>query len=291
MGSELRQLSREGLKELGTGRSATVYALSDKEVLKVFLPSYSVDKIRDEYEITRKVSEAGIRCAKAIELVEVEGRPAVIYERISADNIGAAMFTAMREHDDKDLTELVDYYVSFMKKLHSIELPEGYFPDIRKRFADRARALSGIRFDEAHSKKIIDWLESEPVTCHYLHGDFNPTNVPVMGPDPVLFDVGDAALGDPVFEFAFMNCADLMEKIRKGMLEDLYGLTLEMVDTLREKVYERYYEGESEESMNDIRNRAHIAGNIYLLTMELGLTEYTDEIRQFFNAMIDQILP
>ena len=72
--SQMRRIATAGLELLGSGRTASVYSLSEKEALKVFLPTYPSAKSEREYQTTRKIHEAGIPCAALSKVDKAERR-------------------------------------------------------------------------------------------------------------------------------------------------------------------------------------------------------------------------
>jgi hypothetical protein len=81
-------------KLLGQGRTAEVYAWGDFQVLKLFFTTWPVEWIHQEARVARVVHEAGLASPAAGDLIEVEGRLGIVYERID----GPSMLEEVARH-------------------------------------------------------------------------------------------------------------------------------------------------------------------------------------------------
>ncbi|MBE5915333.1 MAG: hypothetical protein E7273_00655 [Pseudobutyrivibrio ruminis] len=71
---KLRNVSTDGLELIAEGKTAGVYAYSETEVLKVYFPFFPEEDIISQWDDTRKLTEIGMPCAKALEMVRVGGQ-------------------------------------------------------------------------------------------------------------------------------------------------------------------------------------------------------------------------
>src|SRR5512138_225427 len=79
---------------IARGRTAEIYAWDDRHILKLYrdwCPSHWVDY---EARIARAVHESGVPSPAAGEIVEVDGRRGLIYERLE----GPSMLQEMSSH-------------------------------------------------------------------------------------------------------------------------------------------------------------------------------------------------
>src|SRR5437870_2394275 len=67
---------------IGTGRTAEVYAWGRGEVVKLYFSWWPQENIEYEAKIARAVVEAGVPAPKVGDILQVEGRTGLIYERI-----------------------------------------------------------------------------------------------------------------------------------------------------------------------------------------------------------------
>ena len=288
--NELRQLSAEGLELIGEGTTAKVYGLSADEVVKVFSSFISPEEIRGYFTVTKKLEEAGINVAKAKELVKVGDTLGIIYERVSSRNVGDIIFHGIGGRDMAAFGKWTDYYVEKARSLHAITFPDGTFPDIRERYAKKLDAISGIILSSEYVPCLKEYLFSIPKFCHYLHGDLNPTNI-IIGDKDRLIDAGEAALGDGIFDFAYLSSIVVFfEKLFPGFCEKHYQASAEDIRLFYDMVIDRYYAGCSGEERSGIREKLKILGVIYGVTTNMGSGDYIEQIRMAADRLVKSYL-
>lgn len=78
---------------LSRGFTSDVYAWGERQVLKLFHSGVSAAELAArEYNVTRSVYAAGLPAPAPYELVAIEGRPGIIFERVD----GMLMFTQVQ---------------------------------------------------------------------------------------------------------------------------------------------------------------------------------------------------
>src|SRR5688572_11512086 len=78
---------------LAEGRMAEVFEYGDGRVLKLFRAEASQWDIEHEVHNTRVVRESGFDAPRIDDVIEVNGRPGIVFERID----GASMLTRMMQ--------------------------------------------------------------------------------------------------------------------------------------------------------------------------------------------------
>ncbi len=76
---------------IGRGRIAEVFAWGDNQVLKLFYNGRFPDSIVQEARIGRLVYEAGLATPAVGDIVELEGRQGIIFERMNGPSMLAEM--------------------------------------------------------------------------------------------------------------------------------------------------------------------------------------------------------
>ena len=285
----MRNISTEGLPLLGTGRTASVYALSDKEVLKVYLPTYPDEKILSDWEITHKVQEAGIPCAGALERVQAGDLRGMIFERVSSKTLGDIIFEALRTHDRETLNKWTDYYIAQAKQLHAMTFPSGTFPDIKEQYLNKLKKAEGVLISEESSALLAAALRELPDSNHFLHGDLNPTNMLLPEENGLLIDVGDAAQGDPLFDFCYLlSIKYFFNRILPDLTMRTFAVPGEEADHFCEMVLRKYYADADEVQFHDIERRAGILGVLYGVTMDMGSGDHIPMLYQVINQFISE---
>ncbi len=173
---------------LGRGGSGEVFAFGPGRVLKLFWPKYAY-AAEMEAGKARAVWRAGVRAPAVYEVVELEGRPGIVYERIdgpllfarladgdaAVHEVGRQLAELHAEIRRHELAELEDLVGAIERTIES--LPAAERPAARARIARVA-----------------------PGKALY-HGDFHPGNV-ILAAEPVVIDWVNAFSSHPAFDVA-----------------------------------------------------------------------------------------
>jgi hypothetical protein len=74
-------------KPIAAGRTADIYAWKDGRILKLLRPGFPPGLIKQEELITAAICQAGIAAPKIYGIVEVNGQPGIVYERIDGPSL------------------------------------------------------------------------------------------------------------------------------------------------------------------------------------------------------------
>jgi aminoglycoside phosphotransferase (APT) family kinase protein len=175
---------------IGAGRTADVYAWGGDRILKLFQAWMPADSVEGEFTITRLAREAGLPVPAAEELVEVDGRPGIIFERVH----GPSMLQVLEKQPGKVLSiarQLAELHV----RMHAGILPEG--PDGQHQQIERGVAWAKGLTD-GEKQAILDILARLPKGNAVCHGDFHPDNILITGNGPVIIDWMTGTRGNPL---------------------------------------------------------------------------------------------
>jgi uncharacterized protein (TIGR02172 family) len=170
------------------GRTAEVYAWDDNHVLKLYRDWWPSSSVEDEATIARAVHSAGVPSPAAGEIIEVNGRLGLIYERIE----GISMLRDMNAHPWTIIAHarsLADLHV----KIHQQSIPglpsykDHLWYDISK----------GEHLTEDLRKNLLGMLDVLPDGKQLCHGDYHPGNVILAKEGPVVIDWLTACSGNP----------------------------------------------------------------------------------------------
>lgn len=184
-------------KPIAFGRTAEIYAWGEGRILKLLRPGFPANLIQQEEAVTTAIYQAGISAPKIYEVVEVNGRPGIVYERID----GPSMIEDLERHPFR-LRE----HAALLARLHSgihtytySPVPEG---------APRQKMILAQQIQSAEvlpstvRSTVINLLNSLPDGNTLCHNDFHPLNV-LMGPSgAVIIDWESASLGNPCADVA-----------------------------------------------------------------------------------------
>ena len=94
------------------GRTADIFEWDDSHILKLFHNWFSLEDIEYEFKIAKAVHASGVKSPAVKEIVQVDGRNGLIYERIH----GETMFTLLKRQPWKISQHLRE---SMVKKVTS----------------------------------------------------------------------------------------------------------------------------------------------------------------------------
>jgi Ser/Thr protein kinase RdoA (MazF antagonist) len=135
--------------KLGEGGSSVVHEWGDGLVVKLFRPQYAF-AIEREVASARAVHLAGIASPRVYDMVEVDGRTGIVFERIAGPSLLEQLVNGART-----ATEVGHALARIHLAMHAIDVPS--LPDLAAVVRDH-----GLDF---------------PAGSAVFHGDFHPGNV------------------------------------------------------------------------------------------------------------------
>ncbi|WP_420432842.1 phosphotransferase family protein [Candidatus Poriferisocius sp.] len=182
-------MSRPG-QLVAVGRTSDVYAFGPGAVVKVPRPSVPAHWAADEAEFTAAVRDLGAPAPAVLDVVQVEGRDAIVFERVW----GPSMWELIVDGPHNAAAfgrELADVHRQILRA----GLPVAVSGSVGRM---QRKIIEIKQFSEAERDRALHILEGLPSGAALLHGDLHPGNV-LMGPaGPVVIDWFDAAIGHPV---------------------------------------------------------------------------------------------
>lgn len=181
------------LKELPStpiaqGRTAEIYLWDDHHVLKLYRDWCPSDWVEYEARIAGAVYEAGIPSPAIGEIVEVNGRRGLTYERLDGISMLRDMSARLwRLFQHARL--LADLQVQINQK-SIVGLPA---------YKDRLRydILNTEHLKAALRDKVLARLDILPDGQNVCHGDYHPDNVIITKAGPIIIDWMTACSGSP----------------------------------------------------------------------------------------------
>lgn len=190
----MKNISIEGLTEIGKGASGTVYQYDADRVIKLYSEHYSIEQVTRVYENTKMLCEKGIRTAVPYELVSCENRYGIVSEYLKG-----RILTEIYNDEGCDYEMLTSGYAEFIKKTNSLHFDQGEFPkmrDVLMEYHEKARA--DIPKD-LYSKGLA-FIEALPDENTFVHGDAHCDNIMVKEGEFILLDTDDVGVGPSVME-------------------------------------------------------------------------------------------
>jgi aminoglycoside phosphotransferase (APT) family kinase protein len=179
---------------IGQGRTAEIFAWGEKEVLKLFRPEFS-SPAGSAYEakIARAIFATGAPSPSVGDVVEVEERAGIVYERIEGPSLEAQIRTRpwLIARAARTLAET-------QAATHKRSLPT--LPSLRKTLQQRIQHATPLT--PALRAAADTALERLPDGSALCHGDFHAGNVLLSSRGPLVIDWENATSGPPLADVA-----------------------------------------------------------------------------------------
>jgi uncharacterized protein (TIGR02172 family) len=178
---------------VGVGRTAEVYAWGEGQVLKLYRAGLPRAWVEREARVGRIVAAAGLHAPAVGELVEVDGRWGIVYQRIE----GPSMLDTLVARPEM-LAPLAEQFAGLHAEMHACLRPELH--------SQRAALTHAIEqaapLDPALRQTVLRHLAQLPAGEAVCHGDYHPGNVVLTGQGPVVIDWMTATHGSPAADVA-----------------------------------------------------------------------------------------
>lgn len=178
---------------IALGATAEVYSWNDGQVLKLFNRGVAGSTAEYEANLTRIVYATGLPVPAAGEIVEIDGRFGLVYERIE----GVSMLEALMKQPWK-FSIYARQLAELQADMHKRRVPEmpSQVDRLRWKIGDTELLPQDIR------QAALKALERMPEEDRLCHGDFHPGNILLTAHGPVIIDWIDASRGSPLMDVA-----------------------------------------------------------------------------------------
>ncbi len=189
-----RRMAHEAMTLLAEGRTAEVYAWGDGAILKLFRDWVPRDQAEHEAEVARAVSASGLPVPWVGEIVDVDGRAGLVYERIDGPSL---LDGFMKRPWTLRPTGLI--LARLHAELHKTHIAAAV-PEQRRRLG-RKIEQAGL-LSSALRSRALETLAGLPDGDVLCHGDFHPGNILMTPSGPIVIDWIDATRGHPLADVA-----------------------------------------------------------------------------------------
>ncbi len=179
---------------IANGRTAEIYSWKEGEVLKLFYDWVKLEDIKNEVRIVRTIHACGLPIPTVGDLIHVNGRTGLIYQREYGDNMW------------KNLSQKpwrVFDYAGRMAKLHfqiHTRTIQGEIPFQEQKLFAKIRDAESI--PSRLKSKALSALETMPNNNQLCHGDLHPGNILMTADGEVIIDWIDSSIGNPLADLA-----------------------------------------------------------------------------------------
>jgi aminoglycoside phosphotransferase (APT) family kinase protein len=161
--------------------------------VKLFFPNFSPDYVQYEYDINYKAMSTGLPVPKVYQLLELEGRQGIIFERIEGPLMLELMFTQAHE-----VKKLARTFAELHAQIHLTAVSG--FPSVRTGLTDVIGASAWINASE--KEQILRLLRELPGGNVLIHGDFHPGNITLSARGAMVMDWLTAKQANPHADIA-----------------------------------------------------------------------------------------
>ena len=234
-----RQISIDGCELIARGGNGSVYRYDEETIVKTYHNGASLDEIRLEKELSRKVFVKGINTAIPYDVVKVGDSYGSVAEMLSAKSV-AKILRANPEKFD----ECMDIYTDLLKKIHTTPVAAGEMPSMKKIAVKWIEYLEPY-LPEDQWTKLLNMMKNISEPEFMIHGDYHVNNVMIQDGEPLLIDMDTVSYGHPIFEFAaiYLGYVGYSETNPEGTME-FYGLPYEKTNEIWKTLLEKYFDGD-----------------------------------------------
>ena len=202
-----RQISTEGLRPLGRGKSGTVYRVDDHKVVKIYHDGRGELEVLRECLAARLMEEAGIRASRFFEVVKSGEAFGLVYERLEGPSFRQLLF---RETGRVD--EIAAFYARFVREGHLVVLGEDEGLSVRPTFERWAQSICVFSNEERSAMQRA--LSQIPDRLCLLHMDPSLENLLLLADgSPAWIDLEQCGTGHPTFSLQALYFPDAVDTI------------------------------------------------------------------------------
>ncbi len=268
-----RSVSIEGCEIIGQGANGKVYRIDPDTVLKVYHDRNALDDIKRERELARTALILGIPTAIPYDVVKVGDVYGSVFELLNAKT-----FAKLIQNDPDSLDQVVSMSVELLKKIHGTEVKPDSMPDMKKVVCGWADFLKEYLPAEDYNK-LHALVEAVPDDLHMIHGDYHLKNIMLQNGEVLLIDMDTLCHGHPVFEFAsIFNAYQGYSEMNHQNMMDFLGIPYEMGTQIWDKTLHKYFEGKTEEEIQDIADKAKLVGYTRIMRRTIRRNGFDTEL-------------
>ena len=184
------------LEKVGAGRTATIFRYGQKQVVKLFKPTFPRKAIDEEFQIGLALNHCVLDIPQTYEIVDLNNDKGIILDYIS----GSPMLNNLAKKP-----WMVFIYSKLMARLHfqmhttSISQNQS-IPLLKESLSDKISRVSLLSQEE--KELVLSHLSTLKNGSSICHGDFHPDNIIISKDRLVTVDWITATIGNPLADVA-----------------------------------------------------------------------------------------
>src|SRR5690625_3371747 len=222
-------------RKIGESSNSEIFEYeNDNKIIKLAKPNTNKVTIQREFNNSLIVSKVGLPVPKPYQVVEINERPGIVFERIYGVPIKQLLFenlfNLLNGNEQQDSWDVITSIARILSEVHQIsndELPS-------QRDSIKYQILRVDYLSNSEKNAVIGMLERLPIDNKICHGDPNPDNILVSNEKIVLIDWNDTTKGNPEADIA-----EFVIMIKFAILPaDIPQEIVRIFDSLRESIIE-----------------------------------------------------
>jgi len=246
-------------------------------MLKLYNASAPLDIILNEFELSKKVYDAGLPVPKPGDLVTDGERIGIRFQRIP----GKISFSRAVGNEPDRVEEYARRFARLCKKFHSMHVDKTQFPDIKK--ANLEMLESNPYFKPEEKVKVAEFINSIPESDAPYHGDLQFSNAVIDKDGNELFiDLGDFGYGHPYMDLGMVLLTCVYDD--EEFIEETFHMKKATAEEFWKFFVKEYFGEESNPA--DIEKLLRPYAGLKVLIIERNAGVYFPQ----FHALLDVIL-
>ena len=248
-----RVVSVEGCEVIGEGAKGKVYRIDKDNVVKTYKDADALAEIQHEREVARLALILGVPTAISYDVVRVGDSYGSVFELLNSRS-----FSKILANQPEQFDWCVSEYVKMLKKIHSIQVPEGKLPSIKDKTLVRVERMKDL-LPDGLGDKLVDMVRAIPECDHMIHGDYHTKNITLAGDEVLVIDMDTLSVGHPIFDFLHMFNAYIgFSEYDPEIILRFQGYSQEVAKRFWHDVIGAYLETRDEGRIRDVSDKTRI---------------------------------
>lgn len=177
------------------GFDCEVFAWGDARVVKLFDCSTPASRVDEQFRIAKAVHAAGLKAPAAFEILQIDDRRGIVYERID----GRSLFDDVQSKP-WTLFAAAKRMAELHARIHEAKAPSEW-PTWKHRIRKKIEANASL--SERDRRRAAESLAALPDGDAVCHGDIHPANILCTADGVMAVDWGGATRGHPLGDVAW----------------------------------------------------------------------------------------
>ncbi len=176
------------------GRTAEIYAWQEGQVLKLFYDWFTLENIQSEAQKTRAIHAIGLPVPEVGEIIRVNGRYGLIYQRADGDSLFKIF-----QRRPWNILGYARRMAQLQVRIHARASPAD-LPSQRETL--KSNILHATALTRPLRGRVLAVLATMPDGDRLCHGDFHPGNILATKQGDIIIDWIHACAGNPLADLA-----------------------------------------------------------------------------------------